>query len=515
MPERMCPVVRKSGKRKPAFTRWLLFSLLLLVPSVGLFCWQWTSPEGIPAPSRATDVGQPELEPVRPFRTQSSFSNSLRSIPNPRFGELPHSDPFSANLSREMIAAQGDPFILAYVSGTREGKLVVKERSASVVTLGPQVPQIRGAYVAGQDLLRQIDLGLGGSMTHFLSNALPASKSIAQTSAEDLELGDENPFLKALAASEVAQPSEKVTEKAAESTPPTAPKEETPPPPPKETPPAKAAIAGSGPVTTLRPYTLLRVEAGGILRSFAVSRPRENVLESAEMGIQDFNVFSFTDPAEYPMSMTAADLNGDGYADLAVHIPHSGAIRIWNGSAEGKFSEQLRIQASRFPSSLVAADFDRDGAIDLAISAVGTGLVTVLYGDGGRSFERFRVYWSDSYRDYIATTENPRTGSLELTGMTFAQQGQVLIDFTRPEGTASDRRLEFSPALASEVSTFKGRSARLQGVLLNSRLSVNVDNRNGQMVSVLNVAAGADVYVVVGDLTVRGNLDVGLAVPIR
>ena len=110
---------------------------------------------------------------------------------------------------------------------------------------------------------------------------------------------------------------------------------------------------------------------------------------------------------EFGRSLSIADFNGDGFADLAVGVPmdslsgkaHTGAVNVIHGSAGGLtaagnqlWSEDVNgMQGQAHPGdlfgfSLAAGDFNRDGYKDLAVGTPGqgppqsAGAVSVIYG---------------------------------------------------------------------------------------------------------------------------------------
>jgi hypothetical protein len=125
-------------------------------------------------------------------------------------------------------------------------------------------------------------------------------------------------------------------------------------------------------------------------------------------------------------SLAAGDLDGDGFADLAVGVPRevvgtiqiAGAVNILYGAAAGLTGSgsQLFSQASpgvpdvaelgdRFGDRLATGDFDNDGFVDLAVgvpdegvgSVVAAGAANVLYGSAaGLSGSGSQFFTQDS-----------------------------------------------------------------------------------------------------------------------
>jgi hypothetical protein len=410
-----------------------------------------------------------------------------------------------------MIGAQGDPFVLAHLSGVREGVLVTRARNGIVPTLGLPSLRSRTLVFSTSEIRRGLRNGLGGSFDRFFSDVLASAMfDIVEKSGAEAA-GDENPFSRALEALKESAPVEN-TEKAAERRAPP-PEKTTPAPESRETTLASSpADTVPAAVTTNRPYLILKVGEGNVFLSAAASQPREGTFESVEFGATDFRVLPMTDAAEFPLAMAVADFNGDRYADLVVHVPQQRLLRFFYQNPDGDFQEGLRVEAGGAPLSLAAGDFNHDGFMDLAFSPLGTGLLTVIYADENHLYRYFKTFASDVYRDYIIAADTSGTGNLEVLAMNFANYATVLLDFTEPAGEVPEKRIEYSPVLSTELARASARPSRVNAVLLNDSLALSFDDRMGRLINVLNVAAGADVYVIVGDLDHAGGLDVGLGI---
>jgi hypothetical protein len=101
---------------------------------------------------------------------------------------------------------------------------------------------------------------------------------------------------------------------------------------------------------------------------------------------------SSPEPAgSFPSSLTAADLDGDGDQDIAVTNQVSDDVTILRNNGSGNFSEPASspVPAGDTPASVAAADLDGDGDQDLAVADhVPTNNVTILKNNGSGKFSQ-------------------------------------------------------------------------------------------------------------------------------
>lgn len=102
-------------------------------------------------------------------------------------------------------------------------------------------------------------------------------------------------------------------------------------------------------------------------------------------------VLSSSPPATTPISILAADVNGDGKKDLVCVISSvfntPSKLSIFTNNGSGGFILSSKPQVGVHPNSVVAADLNEDGQVDLiCANASIPGTLTVLTNSGGGRF---------------------------------------------------------------------------------------------------------------------------------
>jgi FG-GAP-like repeat/Bacterial Ig-like domain (group 3) len=92
-----------------------------------------------------------------------------------------------------------------------------------------------------------------------------------------------------------------------------------------------------------------------------------------------------------PLSITAGDFNGDGILDLAVSnqndgYPNPGTVTVLLGKGDGTFKSAPSLQSGSIPYTVTVADVNGDGIADLITGNAGSNTASVFLGNGDGTF---------------------------------------------------------------------------------------------------------------------------------
>jgi hypothetical protein len=131
-----------------------------------------------------------------------------------------------------------------------------------------------------------------------------------------------------------------------------------------------------------------------------------------------------TDPAvaQGPLSVIAADFNGDGILALAVaagcgdgsSCGRPGSVSVLLGYGNGYFHTKVDYNAGWFPYTVVAGDFRSSGVLDLAITDLDSGSLTFLWGQGNRTFPTSSLFSTNGRPVGVITGDFNGDGRLDL-----------------------------------------------------------------------------------------------------
>ena len=148
-----------------------------------------------------------------------------------------------------------------------------------------------------------------------------------------------------------------------------------------------------------------------------------------------------------PFGVAVADFNGDGIPDLAVTNTGNGVegfsgentVTILLGNGDGTFTPTAVSPAVDGPAGVVAADLNGDGIADLAVVNAGDGnKVSILIGNGNGTFASAQQFPGGDAPEYIAVADFVGNGIADLvvtSGSNTVPQNKLTILLGKGDGT--------------------------------------------------------------------------------
>jgi uncharacterized protein (TIGR03437 family) len=148
-----------------------------------------------------------------------------------------------------------------------------------------------------------------------------------------------------------------------------------------------------------------------------------------------------------PVSLVAADFNGDGKLDLAVANQQSGGISVMLGNGDGTFQTPVPYLLadytaacgfSCYPGSLVAMDFTGDGHPDIAVLDQGKATVSILINNGNGTFKAAVAYPAGQGTiSYLASLDLNGDGKPDLIVANMGNPGTSALSFLFGNGNGT------------------------------------------------------------------------------
>jgi len=142
--------------------------------------------------------------------------------------------------------------------------------------------------------------------------------------------------------------------------------------------------------------------------------------------------------SDYPRSLVACDLDGDGDIDLATAGGNPGQVSILLNNGDGTFANDSTYLVGWYPFSICAADLDADGDNDLAVAVEEgeyMGNVTVLLNNGDGTFGPHSSYYVGFAAASVFAADLDGDGDIDLAAGQYFTSQNLSILLNNGDGT--------------------------------------------------------------------------------
>jgi hypothetical protein len=219
-----------------------------------------------------------------------------------------------------------------------------------------------------------------------------------------------------------------------------------------------------------------------------------------------------------PDFVSVADVNGDGKPDLVVaSFASNGTLSVLLGNGDGTFQAPDIIAVGSWPGSVAAADVNGDGKQDLVVANTGSNNVGVLLGNGDGTFQAQRTFAAGQSAGFVAVADVNGDGKADLV-VANGGSDNVGVLLGNGDGTFQDQRV-FSTGSNSEPLCVAvadvNRDGRLDLVVANEagdNVGVLLGNGDGSFQAQRTFAVGSNpIFVAAADINGDGNADLAVA----
>ncbi|GEM_PF-1818976 len=237
---------------------------------------------------------------------------------------------------------------------------------------------------------------------------------------------------------------------------------------------------------------------------------------SAAAGIQFAQPYNYLNTGTAPYGICAADVNGDGAADLVFTNSSDDNISVMHNDGNGQFGERVNYAVGDSPFSVCALDADNDGDLDLASACQSSNNTVVLINDGNGSFSYGAEYTVSRAPFSIFTSDVNGDGYTDILTACIGNSGNfgyVTVLLNDGTGTFGNRNDYLVSGQSADICTadFDGDGDfDLASADLNSnQISVFKNNRDALFSSRKLYTSGTYTYAIdAGDIDGDGDIDI-------
>jgi hypothetical protein len=168
-----------------------------------------------------------------------------------------------------------------------------------------------------------------------------------------------------------------------------------------------------------------------------------------------------------PVSIIAADVNGDGKPDLIVADLGTKSISVFINTGTGTFNAAVKYTVGNSPSAVAVADLNGDGSPDIAVTNSADNTVTVLFNNGSGTFTTNATYSTGTTPSDIVIADFNGDSHNDLA---ITNQGSNNVSILLNTGTGA-----FNPAANYCVANANGACTAVSPVSLVA-IDLNGDN---------------------------------------
>ena len=196
----------------------------------------------------------------------------------------------------------------------------------------------------------------------------------------------------------------------------------------------------------------------------------------------------------YPDSVTSADVNGDGMADLIVANSSSNNVSVLMNNGYGSSFDRMDYVTGGSPQSVTTADVNSDGNADLIVANWGSNSVSVLLNSGSGTFDGKVDYAVGSYPHSVTTADVNGDGKADLIVENW-NSSSVSVLINNGNGTFADK-VDYSTDSNPHSITMAdvngdGKADLIVANHYSSSISVLANNGDGTFAAGVDYATGS------------------------
>jgi YD repeat-containing protein len=215
-----------------------------------------------------------------------------------------------------------------------------------------------------------------------------------------------------------------------------------------------------------------------------------------------------------PVTVSIADVNGDGHLDLISRINTSNDLSILMGNGDGTFQMQYRVPVGASPTAVGVAEVNADGRLDIVVTT-SANTVAVFLGNGDGSFQMPRSFAVGSGPSALALVDANADGVKDIATANFFSRDVSVLLGTGDGTFQTEQRFSVGLRPSSILGARIDGDSAVDLVLANSgfdNVTILHGNGNGTFRSRRAFAVGdAPLAVTLADFNSDGKPDIAAA----